>query len=225
MNRIKPITILIVLTVVSLGSCKDKADAYVEHTVTFQPPGDVGKDALLWTELPDRTDGNSTRISLMAGSWYSQGFDTGLRRSMLEFDLNSIPQDAEIVSAKLTLYNYTRVGQPQKDDKHIYYLNGGNEFYIERITKYWEEDNVTWNNQPSSTTNGRVLVASTSSEREDKEDIDLTEMVRYWLLHPSENHGIMLKLLNETTERSAQFASSDHSDPAVHPKLVVVYKD
>jgi hypothetical protein len=122
----------------------------------LQPDGDEGKDAMVWTtgkwakyKIPNqqRNYGNDKR--LLAHAWTNSGHkDT--TRILIYFNLSSIPEDVKIISAKLSLYNYENTssffGEHSGD-------NGG---YIQRITSSWNENTVTWNTKPKSTSTNKV---------------------------------------------------------------------
>ena len=62
------------------------------------------------------------------------------------------------------------------------------------------------------------------SDSEDYLDIDVTRLVQAMAAAPSSNFGFLIKLQDETDYRRLNFASSEHADPARHPKLVITYQ-
>jgi hypothetical protein len=53
--------------------------------------------------------------------------------------------------------------------------------------------------------------------------IDVTAMVQGMVTNPSSNYGFMLQLITEQYYRILVFASSDHPNAALHPKLEICY--
>ena len=94
---------------------------------------------------------------------------------------------------------------------------------VQRITSEWNEQTVTWNNQPSTTTNGQVLVAGTSNAML-KYEIVVTKLIQDILETPSQSHCLMIKLVTEDYYRRVLFASSDYYDPSKHPKLIIEFE-
>jgi hypothetical protein len=228
MKNYKLITIgLFVLCAgIVLESCKDKdevEDVKIKFTETFQPSASKGKDAMLWSVRPDDNFAVTQVQSVTATSWVNQGFGDGTQRSLLEFDLSSIQQGADIESAKLSLYRFTDVGGNGGFDNRHRKENGDNSFLIELVSSSWEENTVTWNTMPSVDTDFDISVGSSTNELQNYENIDISKMVKYWLQNPSANHGVLLRLQTEIKDRGVILASSDHKDQNTHPKLVVVY--
>ncbi len=55
------------------------------------------------------------------------------------------------------------------------------------------------------------------------ENIDVTTLVSDMLSDMDGSHGFAFKMLNETPFRCVLFASSDHEDPALRPRLRLLY--
>ncbi|MEO5673255.1 MAG: T9SS type A sorting domain-containing protein, partial [Chitinophagales bacterium] len=59
---------------------------------------------------------------------------------------------------------------------------------------------------------------------QDYPNINVKKMVKYMVNHPNKNYGFMLRLKDEAALYSSlKFASSDHSNASIHPKLKVCY--
>jgi hypothetical protein len=163
----------------------------------------------------DQTDANAPEILAGSGTYYGENADI---RAILKFDLSSIPEDAVITSAKLTLYSNPDPLNGQ-DNK----ANSGtdNSFYIKRVTGSWDPTTINWLNQPSSTSEDAVLIPHTNQAFEDLEDIDVTNLVSTMV--DTENDGFLIQLKNEAPYNFRIFCSSKFSDETKHPKLVVSY--
>ncbi|MHB2149759.1 DNRLRE domain-containing protein [Calditrichota bacterium LG25] len=111
----------------------------------------------------------------------------------------------------------------------VYQHGGGDSYrasqsatYLRRVTEPWDEQTITWNTQPQSTTADQVSVPAPATTTSDFE-IDVTNLVR--LMNDGQsNYGFLWILNPEQKWRSVFAASSDYSDPAKRPKLVVKYR-
>ncbi len=144
-------------------------------------------------------------------------------RSYMHFALDAIPAGSTIVNATLYLYSDPKQSSPSSSDANST-LSGSNAMYIERATENWEEKDITWNTQPATTPEGRVLVNQSSSPTENVQ-LNLTGMVQYWVNSPWLNHGVKLQLQTEVRYRGRNYASTDHSNVALRPKLVIYYNE
>jgi len=186
-----------------------------DTTVTLYPGKDsfvssLDRSSLGGLDESTHNYGNSTVIRddrWTWSFWYS-------RRSLIEFDLSSIPSDAVITEATLTLYGTAH-----------YPLQRSNESCLCRITESWYEDTVTWDNQPTYTTEDSLYLSESSSSTQNY-DIDVKDFVQGWIDGYNNNNGLLLRLIDESTNQYTRmvFASSDYtSDTTKRPKLVVKY--
>lgn len=182
------------------------------QTISLRPGPEDGIDAEI------RTDMNWPiwyEDDFISNAWTVQG-DAFIQRSLLKFDLSALPEGAEIISAKLSLFCNTMSGHHQ--------LHAGeNASYLLRITEPWDQYQVTWNTQPGITMEDAVMLPKTTSMTQDLIDIDVTEFIRYFKENPQDNHGMMLKLVEEVQLSAMVFSSSNHSDPSKRPLLIISY--
>ena len=157
-------------------------------------------------------------IDIDAGAWTWNGLPL-LIRGAFKFDLSGIPANASILSAKLSLYS-----NPTPINGDLINANSGsnNAMYIRRITSSWNGTTATWQTQPSTETANQILIPHTASPSLDLVDIDVKEMVT--TMHQTANYGFMITLQNEQAFTIRQFASSNHTNAAKRPKLVVTYQ-
>jgi len=185
-------------------------------TLILQPGPDEGKDANLWTIYPDNNYGNSLKFACMA--WTHSGVP-GRSRSMVEFDLSVIPPGMTIVDARLSLYFVNL-------EPTYFGHTGDNGAWLQLITEPWEENTVTWNNQPATTTFDQVTLPPSTDPYQDYTDIDVTELVHHLYSEPETYHGMMLRLIEESFYRCLLFASSDYLDTIeMRPMLEITYID
>ncbi|MHB2154413.1 RHS repeat-associated core domain-containing protein [Calditrichota bacterium GD2] len=85
----------------------------------------------------------------------------------------------------------------------------------------WDEQTIKWNYQPSSTEDDQVRIPVTASTNS-AFIIDVTNLVRI-MNDGQSNYGFLWILNPEQKWRSVFAASSDYTDPAKRPKLVVTY--
>ncbi len=189
---------------------------HAQTTVTLQPDSTAGKDAWITSNAPNLNFGNYANFAAIA---WSSGGDF-ISRGLLQFDLTSIPQNAIITSAKLSLYCNTTSDHPQLHSS----LSGSNACYLQRITSAWSEFGVNWSNQPSTSTTGQITLAQSTTSTDDYLNIDVKSWAIDMVANPANNFGFMIKLATEAKFRSLIFANSDHIDASKRPKLEITYE-
>ena len=189
----------------------------VTKTIVLQPDEDNSKDALI--SSLEKSKNRGVYSDFVAMSW-TVSSDPVDYRSLIEFDLSNIPSGALVISAKLSLYSQESSGLGSHSTR-----SGSNESILNRITSSWEENTVTWNNQPTTTTENQVFLSKSSSSIQNYLNIDVTNLVKNMIDDSPNSHGFLLKLSNEKHYRSMVFAASGHSDSDLHPKLEVTYSE
>jgi hypothetical protein len=157
---------------------------------------------------------------LSATAWTHSTSPT-YRRNLMYFNLDTIPKGSQIHSATLYFYSDPAVTGSSAWNGNSQH-SGSNAFYLEKITGEWHESTVTWNNQPPTTTSGRIWVGPSNSTTENRQ-VNLTAMVQSWIDNPISNSGLKMRLENELYYRSRNYASTHHPDANLHPKLVISY--
>lgn len=210
-------TILVVMLFALVGGAKAQTS-----TLILRPDSGVGKDASITKETPNTNNGSDENY--ICNAWTSGG--AFHQRSLLEFDLSSLPSNAIITSANLALYCNTTSAHTQRHSNYPGSPYSSNESTIYRITGSWTESTVTWQNAPTFTSDDSVLIPASTSATQNYTNIDVVAMVNTaW--NDTGNHskvvGMLLKLNNETKYRSLIFASSDHPDSTKRPELTITY--
>lgn len=190
--------------------------------VTLQPDSAQGKDAMVEDYPPygynDMNFGNS--VEFAAISWTANGGIPFVERSFINFNFDTIPSNATIDSARLSLYAYEDVGHGTGHST----LGGTNECFLQRVTGKWEENTITWNNQPPTTTVDQVVLPESDSAMQNYLNINVTNLVRDIHENMADSYGFMLRLEYENAGyRRMFFASSDVPEAAKRPKLVIYY--
>jgi hypothetical protein len=189
-------------------------------TITLQPGAAAGKDAEVFSCVPCGYDVRNfgTKKDLDAIAWTNNGDNSNVR-SLIQFDLSSIPAGATITEARLSLYN-----NPTSDEGgHVTSFFHQNKSVLQRITSSWDELTVTWNTQPTVSNLNKVTLAATTSSHQNFLNIDVRALVQDMLLHPTTSFGFRLKLTSEDKFKKLIFASSDNATASIRPKLVVTY--
>ncbi len=184
-----------------------------KNTLVLQPGSEEGMDAVIWNLDPNVNRGAYNDISAIA--WTNGGAFTNMR-SLIKFDLTSIPIDEEIDQAKLFLYGYLSKANGTSES-----LSGANYTLLCPITSGWDEMSVTWNTQPTFDKNRAILLDSCNTITD--YEIDVTEHIQDIVNGTYENNGWMLILETEETYRRMIFASSDYELEEKRPKLVISY--
>jgi gliding motility-associated-like protein len=197
--------------------CWIPVTAYNQQTLVLQPGGACGKDAILHGLNSENTHNFGDQQQLSANSWTFNGVQ-GTVRSLLQFDLSTIPAGATVIHAELTLYAWdsnTGFGQHST-------LGGFNNGLLQRVTTYWDEHTTTWQTQPATTNLHQVAVPVSTSPDQDY-TLSVTQLVQDMLSDPENSFGFLLRLTTEVANRRLNFCSSDHPDPSRHPKLTITY--
>lgn len=205
-------------------------------TLVFKPNATVGKDTPIWkfdddcigngsTQTnADRNFGTEETLWMKDWTWNAIGCSGGTIRSLLCFtELSNIPSNAVIVSATLRLYGVT-------SDRNTSYPGAPASYYentvvVQQVTSPWNENTVTWNTQPSTTTANQFIIPQSTSQYNwnySNSSPELVAMVQNMV--SGNNYGFMLRLQTEQHYRNMVFASSDHPDASLHPELEVTYR-
>lgn len=166
----------------------------------------------------DQTDPIAPEIAGGSGTYLGDPVNV---RALLKFDLSSIPANATIISAKLTLYSNPT---PLNGQDNVANYGTDNTLYIQRVSDSWDPQNITWLNQPTATTNEQIVVPHTDEDFLDLIDLDVKNLVS-GMIGANANNGFLIKLKSEVSYTWRIFCSSKYSDEAKHPKLEVVYSN
>ncbi len=207
---------ILLITIVMFGflACEKAEETVLTEKVVLQPNSEEGIDASISSIEYNENFGNDADASLLA---LSEDIGFSVTRYMIKFDLSSIPENAIITKATLSMYFHedTKVNQ-----KHT----GDNYFIIRRVTSAWSEESVTWYNQPIVTSTNQISVTKSAVENQDFTNINITNLVKDIIFYKEDkNFGIQLRLQSETPDKATVLASSDHSDGSKRPKLEVEY--
>lgn len=214
----KAVVLLLLFYIVSVNSFSQV------HYVSFGHINGSVKDVSLFQLNPNNNYSSEQELNLLAWTW--QG-NFGVVRSLLQFTgLNTIPDNAIILSATLYLYGVNSAGIiPQGNS----YYNGSNfptnQGIIGRVTEYWNENTVTWATQPLFDTSNALIIPSSTLQWNEDYSVSSPELVSMVQEMVSNNNfGFILMLKTEAQYRSRVFASSKHENKKLWPVLQVSYK-
>jgi hypothetical protein len=136
----------------------------------------------------------------------NDGGDT--KRSLVLFDLSSIPTNATITSATLYMYNYNQVGSSRVHAAH-------------RLLEEWNESGATWNNAPSYSGIQSATAITTTGENYWME-WDLADDVEDFYDGSETNYGWLFRDTEEAGSRRVDY-DSDEDTEGNKPYLEVEY--
>lgn len=184
-------------------------------SVTLSP----SQNAAIGFHTGFNTANNNYNTATQMAAYTIPGSSSGINvnRSLIQFDLSQIPVGATITSAKLSLYKIPSAGILSG------HTVGNNQSYLRLNTQAWNQTTVTWNNAPATTTTNQVLMDAATSSNQDFLNVDMANVIQFLVNNPSQNHGFLFGLVEETPTRVLIFCSNYFSDVNKRPKLEVTY--
>lgn len=180
----------------------------LDPTVTIQPDAAAGKDAYVYSNAAATNYGTDQYLQVGNQGAY-------MRRSYVQFDLSGIPASVVVTSAIAQLYYNGGYGTAIID------------IGISKVTGTWTETGVTWNNQPAySTAMESTRAINRSNEPVGYKDFTATNLVKDIVNGAAVNNGFVFRISTEGftgPDAWALFYSSDATNVAQRPKLVVTY--
>ncbi len=187
------------------------ADPATQFPVTIDPSFVTGPSRDTWVMNADYTTSQYASTELRAGSYDGGGHRA---RSLIRFDVSAL-RGKHVLSAAMRLRNYYSGS-----------CNSG-AIGVRRITEPWTADNLTWGNQPPA--DGVVdeflpAYGYTGCPDAGTASWDLQSMVQGWADGRFGNYGVLVRATDETSVYAwRKYRSSEFTDKAVQPKLVVTY--
>jgi len=135
-----------------------------------------------------------------------------VRRSLLRFDLSSLPANAVINGATLSLYQTGASGGP-----FPYYVG------VYRSTATWTETGVTWASNSTSYSTKFAQKPVSTATRGTWITFNLLAAARSWHSTPSRNFGVMLVGADGGDYTGHVFASREATPVSHRPKLKITY--
>jgi hypothetical protein len=176
---------------------------------------------------PDKNYGD---YKYFEATYLSESVLTVMRsnRSLIAFNLDTLPKSAVIKKVLLTL----RYDLPIPFDSTYYTTNtspvAGIVWYgavLQQIVEPWEENKVTWNNQPKTIETNQVYIAP-FIRNSNMITVDVTKL----FVQPSAtdiaaypNYGMLFRTWPVDRFPGFRFASSDYADASMRPMLTIYY--
>jgi hypothetical protein len=158
------------------------------------------KDAFLRSSIPTLNYGTEQMMVVGYNAIANDKY-----RSLVQFDISNIPVNAKIEKATLKLFNTkTNVGTHQVG--------------VYTSSTEWIEDGVTWISQPAI----KDIVAIANLGETGYSDVDVTNKIKDWYAGADNNHGFIVKAMNEIFSQSEQFSTRENS--INKPTLEIKYK-
>ncbi len=187
------------------------------QTIVLNSTGVTIEDAEISMVNPTINYGSTPEISVMANQSTATPVVLDIERSVLKFDLSSIPENAVVVSAELKL-TAQEVQNPNSFN-----------FVFSRLAAGWLDNAINWSNQPvAHTSSDLVVVAPATSTVNTTFLVDVKDHVQNMVNYGFNNEGWQIRLEDETNttniDYGAVFYSTDHMDPNLRPELAIVYR-
>lgn len=147
------------------------------------------KDAFVRSNIPTLNYG--TEHLMVVG--YNKDLNEKYR-SFIQFDTSIIPNNAEIKSAKLKIYNVS-----VNSNEH--------QIGVYTAASPWTETGITWANQPAI----KDIVAVKNVKETGYVEIDVTEKVVEWYEGKEVNYGFIIKAMNESYPQTENFITRESS--------------
>ena len=160
-------------------------------------------DAFVRQAVPTLNYGEESVMQVGYNTSYSE-----IYRSMIKFNMSDIPIEQTIISATLKLYNNTNA----LSDQQIGVFDAYNT---------WTETGVTWNNQPYINS---LIASQNFGSTRGYVNYDITNLVKDWYDGSVNNHGLIIKALNESIAQYLVLTSRENSSDT-KPTLIITYND
>ncbi len=157
-------------------------------------------------------------VNFTAGKWTWDSKPAAMR-SLIQFDLTSIPSNAVILSAKLVL----KANPPGSGFPSVAYAQP-NGLVFKPLLTTWSENTVTWSSSP---TVGPVMATHTGSLANgillpsDNITVDVTTLIKAQKL--GNNFGMMMQLVDESQHYKIRSFGSDDGPAAKVPVLEITF--
>ncbi len=197
--------------------CQDGDDGFCLQRI---PGPEKGMDAMVQSNKATINEGRNDDLNVAYDGELSP---LKKHQSFIKFDLTTVPKNAVIDSAFLSLFWNPTDSHGVFGNGHFDGVNGSapSQLVMDRVTKFWDEKNINWNNQPTISATNRVVVshATYPGGTSNFKNMNVTKLFRDMLDSSQTNFGLRLFILPQSGVRQLIFASSNHPNPNLRPKL------
>lgn len=213
------------LKLLPTASSGNDRGVYISTSSTFNP---------IWTDAENKDN-------LVIGSL---GSNLGITRSLLKFEVSAIPSSATSIRNAVLRLNVNSTSGAWN------YTNSNGHVSVNRVTTDWTENQATWTEAKTGiswnsvggdfestdhvwlgNTNLATNVTSGNTSGHFWVDVNVTDIVEYWRVNPSQNYGFLIKLTPSSQENlnsdicyymnSSRLGSSGVPDG--RPELLIAY--
>ncbi len=189
--------------------------------IILQPGPEKGKDAMISNLEPEKNFGGHKYFE---ATFLSEPVLTVMRsnRSLIFFNLDTIPKSAVIKKVILTLWYDLPI---PFDSSYLITTNpaGTANWYgavLQQVVEPWEEDKVTWATQPKTIEANQVFI-SPFIRNTNVTEVDVTKLYVPAAEAAAPNYGMMFRLWPAEKFPGFRFASSDYGEAKMRPRLAV----
>ncbi len=199
-----------------IKGCTAETNFSSNSPLTLQPGPLDGEDGDVSSIVPNNVYGNEVFLDPL--SWTQSG-GVNIKRSFIRFDYSALPNNAIIDSAHLSLFFSQSLVNAYAPTFSGH--TSSNEIEIKRVSSFWSEASLTWNNQPSSSPVNQILLPAATAPNQNYLKIDVKNLVVD--MKNNGNYGFMIKHQVEDPYKITCLTSSDEVNPLIRPKLVIYY--
>lgn len=169
----------------------------------------------------------NTEVNNYGGDLYLKAFcfpgasgGRNSNRGLIYFNTGFLSPSVQVINATMTLHASGYINNLLPG--HF----GNNASRLYRVTQPWQENSVTWNNQPSIAAADFSDLPQSNSSTQDY-SIDVTSIATFHIQNPLQNFGYLLRLNQEDPNDAAAltFYSSDAPSTSKWPELCITYID
>ena len=193
----------------------------VTQILFLQPGPDGGKDAMISNIEPDKNFGTYQYFEATYMTAENALTVMRSRRSLLWFDMSTLPKSAIIKKVVLKLFYDVPIPW---DSTIVVPANSVVKpaGLLQQIVEPWEESKVTWNNQPKTTEVNQMTIVP-FVRNVNYIEVDVTSLFVSTSATALPNYGMLFKLTPTEKFKGFRFASSDFTEASMRPKLSVQY--
>jgi len=208
------IAIALLLNINTVFGQKSSSLPSATEPPVLQATFEASKDTYVTGANGNSNTNFGTVTSMAIGTSGTSPFIFGYH-TLVDFDLSSLPSDVEVISATLRLSLLVfATNSSQSPNAEIM-------VYSEANTESWGENTATWNNRPTSASQGDP--ANPVDGMGLWEDWDVTNIVTAWTNGAVAQNGI--KLFSTTTDAIDRFIFNSREGGSYYaPKLIVSYR-
>lgn len=187
-------------------------------------PGAEGKDAGVSTYFPEDNFGSVKNLNALT---WTENVLPYTERGYIDFEVKKyLPENVKILRAYLKLFADTINKSPGIKGHSFQSYQGiklNNDWQIYRIVSPWNEDEITWFEQPEVSLIDVINLPGPQFFFQSV-TVDVTEHIRQKYKGSSKYNGFMIRNKVESPYQCIAFCSSDNDRKELRPQLVVEYE-